>query len=158
MTDWQTVRYDPAYSAEKLDPEVIELCDALNAAGFVTTSSCSGHGSGGTWPHVWFEPSDDARIERMVRFVRTTENFDYSPYRTVWQKEIDLDGYAWSVEIHLSDVYYNTPWQVALAKAGAAMLQVARAIEEWYKVDGTNKRALPSMPEPLVHPAVERTN
>ena len=41
--DWDTVRNDPNYE-EKLDPEIIPLCDALNRAGFSTTQSCCGHG------------------------------------------------------------------------------------------------------------------
>ena len=134
MANYNVVRNDPGYP-EPLDPEVIPLCDALNAAGFVTISSCSGHG-GSMWPHVWFEHSEDARIERMVRFVRTTENFDYPPYTTVWQKEILLEGYAWSVEIHLWDgVNCDTPWEEALARAGKAMIQVARAIDQWHRID-----------------------
>jgi len=135
MGDWKTVRYDPAYP-EPLDPEIIPLCDALNAAGFVTTTSCSGHGSACQWPHVWFEPSDDTRIERMVRFVKATENFDYPPHTTVWQKEILLEGYAWSVEIHLWDgVDRDTPWQEALRKTGEACKRVAQAIEAWHECE-----------------------
>jgi hypothetical protein len=84
MADWKVVRNDPDYP-EPLDPEIVPLCDALNAAGFVTTSSCSGHGR--DWPYVWFEHSTDARIEDLARFVLGTEGEYYRSHFTVWQKD-----------------------------------------------------------------------
>jgi hypothetical protein len=127
MADWKTVRYDPNWE-EKLDPEIIPLCDALNDAGFVTLSSCIGHGH--SRPHVWFEHSTDERIEKLARFVKATEEFDYRPYFTMWQKEILLEGCAWSVEIHVNGIYSNTPRSADLALEVAAVNQVAQVIRE----------------------------
>ena len=125
MADWKTVRFDPTYE-EKLDPEIVPLCDALNAIGIVTTSSCVGHGH--SWPHIWFEHSSDERIERLARFVKETEAGDYRPYFTMWQKEILLDGYAWSVEIHVNEIYRDTPRAVRTEKENYAIAQVTRAV------------------------------
>ena len=141
MADWNTVRHDPTYE-EKLDPEIIPLCDALNAAGFVTTSSCCGHGR--AWPHVWFEHSSDERIERLARYVKERERGDYRPYFTMWQKEILLrgspedvllhgnTGYAWSLEIHLNNVYGDTPQAEGLKQAELALAKVTEAINRWH--------------------------
>jgi hypothetical protein len=140
MADWKTVRFDPAYE-EKLDPEIIPLCDALNAIGIVTTSSCVGHGH--SWPHVWFQHSTDERIERLARFVKATEVGDFRPYFSVWQKEILLPGsaedmllqggtgYAWCVEIHVNDVYGDTPRSVTREKENEALTRVTQAVREF---------------------------
>ena len=125
MADWKTVRFDPTYE-EKLDPEIIPLCDALNDAGFVTLSSCVGHGH--SWPHVWFEHSSDERIERLARFVKQREGGDYRPYFSMWQKEILDYGYAWSVEVHVNDVYSDTPSPVRIEKENKALARVTQAV------------------------------
>lgn len=135
MADWKTVRFDPTYE-EKLDPGIIPLCDALNAIGIVTTSSCVGHGH--SWPHVWFQHSTDERIERLARFVKGTEVGDYRPHFSMWQKEIllsgedtllhDGTGYAWSVEIHINDVYRDTPVAVRVEKENEALARVTQAV------------------------------
>ena len=127
MADWKTVRYDPNWE-EKLDPEIIPLCDALNAAGFVTISSCIGHGH--SWPHVWFEHSTDGRIEKLARLVKAAEAGDYRPYFSMWQKEILPEGYAWSVEIHVNDVYSDTPRSVSRELEISAVNHVAQIIRE----------------------------
>ena len=129
MADWNTVRYDPSYE-EKLDPEMIPLCDALNAAGFVTTSSCVGHGMT-LGPHVWFEHSSDERIEKLVRFVKGTERGDFRPYFSEWQKEILLDGYAWSVQIHVNGIYRDTPVAVREQKENDALAHVTQAVADF---------------------------
>jgi hypothetical protein len=128
MADWKTVRYDPNWE-EKLDPEIIPLCDALNAAGFVTTSSCVGHGE--SWPHVWFEHSTDERIENLARFVKRTELGDYRPHFSMWQKEILLDGYAWCVEVHINNIYADTPASIATVEIEKALAAVTSTIELW---------------------------
>jgi|GEM_PF-993639 hypothetical protein len=128
MADWQTVRYDPTYE-EKLDEEIIPLCDALNAAGFVTTSSCTMHGQG--WPYVFFEHSTDERIERLARFVKKGEIGDYRPYFTMWQKEILEDGYAWCLEIHLNNVYCDTAQAVVSRERSHALASVTEAVVDW---------------------------
>lgn len=128
MADWKTVRFDPSY-VEPLDTEIIPLCDALNAAGFVTTSSCVGHGH--SWPHVWFEHSSDERIERLARFVKNREVGDFRPYFTMWQKEILLEGYAWSVEIHVNEVYRDTPGVERVRKENAALACVTLAVRDF---------------------------
>lgn len=136
MADWQIVRYDPAYE-EKLDPEIIPLCDALNAAGFVTESSCCGHGR--AWPHVCFAHSFDGRIEKLARFVMATEhNFTVNddgigtrPYFSMWQKEILEDGYRWSIEIHLNNLYHDTPIETGMQEATAALASVTQAVKDF---------------------------
>jgi hypothetical protein len=125
MADWNTVRHDPYYP-ESLDPEIIPLCDALNTAGFVTTSSCCGHGR--DWPHVWFEHSTDARIEALARFVMLREGGDLRPYFSMWQKDIRPDGYAWSLEIHLNKVYQDTTPEVVAMEAEYALARTTEAI------------------------------
>ena len=129
MSDWQTVRYNPAWE-ETLDPELIPLLDAMNAAGFVTTSSCSGHGI--AWPHIWFAHSTDERIERLARFVKGGENGDYRPYFTMWQKEIlrEPNACAWCVEFHLTTCYKDTTAAEMMGEAVKAFsLTTARVIE-----------------------------
>ena len=128
MADWNIVRYDPSYT-EPLDPEIIPLCDALNNAGFVTTSSCCGHGN--NWPHVWFECSTDERIERMARFVLKYEIGDYRPYFSMFQKELRLEGYAWSLEIHLNNAYSETPPALFLKDAVTAITEISKRIALW---------------------------
>jgi hypothetical protein len=130
MADWTTVRHDPTWE-EKLDPEIIPLCDALNAAGFATTSSCCGHGH--SWPHVWFEHSSDKRIEAMARFVMQREKGDFRPFFSEFQKDIRLDGYAWSLTVHLNDCYGNTPPKEMIRQAVSAMSHIAAAVTDWSK-------------------------
>jgi hypothetical protein len=132
MADWNTVRYDPSYE-EKLDPEMIPLCDALNVAGFVTTVSCCGHGR--SWPMVCFEHSTDERIERMARFVMGREGWDYRPYFSMWQKEICLDGYLWCLEIHLNNCHATTPVDVAIKQAEFALSRVTQAIQAFPAIE-----------------------
>ena len=128
MADWNTVRYDPNYE-EKIDPEILPLCEALNAAGFVTTASCCGHGY--RWPHVWFEHSTDERIEGMARFVIGQFWEDYRPFRPAISKEIFPEGCLWCLEIHLNNVYGDTPADIAMREAESAMSQVTAAIQTW---------------------------
>jgi hypothetical protein len=157
MADWKTVRFDPTYE-EKLDPEIIPLCDALNAAGIITTSSCCGHGY--MWPHVWFEHSTDERIESLARFVLREENRLHElpewckpdqatgelvsrfPYFSMWQKEILLPdsvvsriygntGYHWCVEIHLNNVFRNTPCADGLKEAEYALASLTQMVNDW---------------------------
>lgn len=128
MAEWSIVRYDPTYE-EKIDTEILPLCDALNSAGFVTTASCCGHGRG--WPHVWFQHSTDERIEAMARFVMAQQQGDYRPFLPVFQKEILTNGYMWCLEIHLNNVYANTPVDAAMQEAIDALEQVTRAVQVW---------------------------
>lgn len=125
MADWNTVRYDPAYG-EPLDAEIIPLCDAMNAAGFVTTSSCWGHGT--RWPHVWFEHSTDERIERMARFVLRATEGEFRPFYVMFEKDIRLEGYAWSLAIHLNETYGDTPSDVFMAEAVIAINRVTELV------------------------------
>jgi hypothetical protein len=128
MAEWQTVRFDPTYE-EPLDPEIIPLLDAMNAAGFVTTASCCGHGV--QWPYVVFENTDTARIERMARFVIDREQGDFRPHFTQFQREVLAEGHAWSLTVHLNNVYHDTPPNEALRDAITGMSQVASLITEW---------------------------
>jgi hypothetical protein len=125
MAEWQTVRFDETHE-EKLDPEIVPLCDAMNAAGFVTVASCCGHGS--DWPRVWFEHSGDERIEGLARFVLAATEGDYRPFAASFQKEILLNGYIWCLELHLNNVYRDTPTEHGLKEAEAALASVTRLI------------------------------
>lgn len=128
MADWKTARFDPAYG-EPLDPEIIPLCDALNAAGFTTTQSCCGHGR--DWARVWFEHSSDERIEQMARFVMSQEAGDFRPHFSMFQKEILPQGYLWCLEIHLNDVYSTTPSSKFLELTIQALDKVSNSIAVW---------------------------
>lgn len=133
MAEWQTVRFDPTYS-EPLDAEIIPLLDAMNAAGFVTVSSCCGHG--GSWPYVHFKDTDTRRIEALARFVMERERGDFRPSFTRWQRELvdpaDVEGgYLWGVEIHLNDMFADTPHDVALGQAVAAINELANRVTEF---------------------------
>jgi hypothetical protein len=142
------VRYNPTHS-EPLDEEIVPLCDALNAAGFVTTSSCCGHG--GDWPHVWFEHSSDERIENLARFILTSEAGD--PHRrhfTMIQKEIRLEGYAWSLEIHLHDQYTATPPRDALAMARLALEALTAAVVAWSEREAASRLPVRATPNDLL--------
>jgi hypothetical protein len=140
MADWNTVRFDPDYE-EKLDPEITPLCDALNAAGFVTTSSCCGHGYGR--PHVWFEHSTDQRIVNLARYILADEPQENLRYSSVFQKEVLLHGDAWSLEIHLHKVYQDTPEPAALKEAEFALANITKLVTSW---------ALEQIPSTLTEP------
>jgi hypothetical protein len=127
MADWQTVRYDPTYP-EPLDPEIIPLCDALNASGFVTISSCSGHGR--DWPRVWFT-ADSERAERLARFVLRHTEHDGQSFAAQWQREVLLEGARWCLTLHLHRVYADTAREAALAEAVAALAEVTRLVARW---------------------------
>lgn len=126
--DWKTVRFDPTYR-EPLDQEIIPLCDALNAAGFVTTQSCCGHGR--DWPRIWFEHSTDARIESLARFVMLRETGDFRPHFTLFQKEILPVGYHWMLEIHLNEMFASTPQYEGLEMVVEAMKKTTESINKW---------------------------
>lgn len=129
--DWQTVRFDPSYE-EPLDTEIIPICDALNAAGFVTSSSCCGHGD--RPPRVWFDESDhsdDERVEMLARFVLRREKGDFMPFSSRFQKEIMLDGCRWCLAIYLNNVYQTTSRTDYLKAAVSALEQVTGAINAW---------------------------
>lgn len=134
MADWKIVRFDPNYP-EPLDVEIIPLCDAMNAAGLVTTSSCCGHGS--RWPHVWFDHPYDAYVEALARHVMAREGGDYRPHYTMWQKDIRPEGFGWSLEVHLNNVYATTPGEEALAMAVVAINQTAEHILAFHKDHAT---------------------
>jgi hypothetical protein len=133
MADWSIVRFDPDYP-EKLDPEIIPLCDALNAAGFVTTASCCGHVR--DWPIVWFEHSTDERTESLARFIIKEEQGDYRPHFSVFRKEILLEGYIWCLEIHCNNVYSDTPQNIVHKEYEQALVKVTQLIDEWREHNG----------------------
>jgi hypothetical protein len=128
MVEWQRVRFDPEYP-EPIEPEIMPLCDALNAAGFATTASCCGHG----WdrPRVWFEHSADARIESLARHILAQEQTPNQRYYSVFRKEIHIDGYSWSLEVHLNYVFGTTPIPEAEKEADTALAQITRQVGEW---------------------------
>jgi len=127
MADWHTVRYDPDYP-EKLDEEIVPLCDAMNAIGFVTNSSCSGHGV--DWPSVWFTHEDDTVVEHLARRIMVSEIDSKRAHSTVFSKHIVAEGYNWNLKIILNDVYGDTPRSEGLKKAINAIDWVTLSIEE----------------------------
>jgi hypothetical protein len=147
MANWNTVRFDPNYE-EKIDPEILSLCDAINAIpGFETTCSCCGHGL--EWPRVWFLASDK-NADRLARFILAqekqlaeatadSEGITHRPYFTVWLRETILPesrvqhraGYYWIIEIHLNRVFHDTPQAEALQEAVNAITSLANAVTEF---------------------------
>lgn len=136
MTTWEETKKELA-ETEPLDPEVIRLCDALNAAGFVTEASCSGHG--GQRLMVWFEHSTDARIEQMARFVISKLE---QPYSVRIRKQIygKPGEYNWSIEVNHWDIWAETPQDKALKMWEEGANEVARLISLW-TVDEAAKKA-----------------
>ena len=129
MADWRTVRFDPTYE-EPLDPSIITLCDALQAAGFNTASSCCGHGQ--DWPRVsWDSATPDQACEALARYLLKRSGGDYKSFTPWVQKEILEDGHRWMIEIHIHDTYCDTPPAKAFAAANMAILAVAKHIREW---------------------------
>lgn len=129
MAAWQTVRFDPSYE-EPLDPEIVDLCDALNEAGFETTDSCCGHGA--DWPRVWWSGLvPDQRCEALARFLLDRFSFDYCPFTPWVSKGIEKVGHYWKLEIHLHRVFATTPPMETLREAIAAMWAVANAVREF---------------------------
>jgi hypothetical protein len=49
----------------------------------------------------------------------------------MWQKEILDDGYAWSVELHVNEVYGDTPPAVRIRKENDALARVTQAIKDF---------------------------
>ena len=129
MADWQTARFDPAYE-EPIDPSIIPLCDALQAAGFNTVASCCGHGQ--AWPHVfWDDSTPDQTCEALARFLLRRTGGDYKPFTPWCQKEILETGHRWCLEIHVHDQYADTPTAKAFAMASMAILAVTKHVREW---------------------------
>lgn len=128
MSDYETVRNDPAYP-EKLDPEIIPLCDAMNGAGFTTTCSCWGHLS--NTPKVWFD-QPDVRAERFARFLLNKE-FDFGPQGWVITKTIEKEGHVWCLEIKPTEIYMNTPEEEISAKTLAALAVTVELVGEFSK-------------------------
>lgn len=136
MAEWATVRYDPDYT-EKIDEEILPLCDLLNTLGFVTTQSCCGHGT--NWPSVWFEHSSDERIESMARFVLKAEEKGGGHF-TVFRKQVFLDYYEWQLEIHMPPVFVDTSQETYLRLSVNAITQVADLIREWGEASSKKRR------------------
>jgi hypothetical protein len=128
MSNWETVRFDPTWE-EKLDPEIIPLCDALNAAGFETTSSCYGHGN--NWPHVWFRHDSDARVESLARYILREQRQDFRPSFTIFSKWIEDDGHQWMVEVHTNNVYSTTLREEARSAQISAINEAAALVSRW---------------------------
>lgn len=127
MADWQTVRYDPSY-VEKLDPEIIPLCDALNATGFVTTDSCSGHGT--RWPSVWFEYPSDSKVEKLARFFFAQE-VDFGQCSCDVHKIIQREGHVWLLQVHANNVFGDTEESAATKEVEIALATVVGWIEKF---------------------------
>jgi len=77
---------------DRMDPEVVDLCIALNQLpGVITTESCSGHGEQPL--QIWFKV--DGRIDPKLRglffLTRCTD-------RRYWQH-----GYEWKISLSVSD-------------------------------------------------------
>jgi hypothetical protein len=135
MTDWNTVRFDPAWE-EKIDPEILPLCDALNAAGIETIGSCAGHGC---WPYVLITGKiPDSRIESLARHLLTYRGWCCVKYVPVVSKIIELVGsvqapcgHYWSIELHLSETYKDTPLSTVWDMNAQMFAFVTREIGVW---------------------------
>ena len=134
MADWKTVRFDPTYE-ESLDAPIVPLCDALQAAGFNTLSSCCGHGHG--WPHVfWDDSAPDARCEALARFLLAKAGGDYRPSRPEVAKCIQEVGHTWMLEIHVHGMYANTPVDEAMRLTIEAINATAEHVAEFAGTGG----------------------
>jgi hypothetical protein len=131
VAEWNIVRFDPTYE-EPLDPEIIPLCDAMNAAGFETIASCWGHGH--RRPAVWFKHSSDERIEKLARFIMAREQYDYHPFSSDFEKEIMMDGYRWCLGIRLHNCFRDTSVEDFAQEASKALAAVTTAVSEWREV------------------------
>lgn len=131
MTDWQTVRYDPTHE-EKIDPQILCLCDALNEAGFETISSCCGHGA---WPSVFMnDKTPDKRYENLARFL--LKNSPLSPeglsiYSPTMEKQILAVGHCWHLKLILWNVYCDTPHKEGMEVAVEAINHVTQQIRKF---------------------------
>lgn len=145
MSSWEETKKELAVT-EPLDPEVIPLCDALNAAGFVTTSSCSGHGTQRLM--IWFKHSTDDRIEDMSRYLLRSlrersrpypDCNEWNPYGLRIRKQIyeDPGDYSWSIEVDHWGMHADCLGPPALEKVAAATNAIAGLVMEW--LNGKNK-------------------
>jgi hypothetical protein len=116
---------------ERIDPEILPLCDALYSAGFEPISSCCRHGLDN--PHVCLSgETPDARFEALYQFVESRRVFDYAPWHLDVQKDLRLDRrHVWYVVVHLWDVYSDTGTAVTLQKAVKAILECAALVREF---------------------------
>ena len=127
MSTYLAARNTTDPSDERIDPEILPLCDALFFAGFLPISSCCRHGLDN--PHVCLSgTTPDARFEELYRFVEGRRNFDYALWRLDVQKDLRLDGHVWYVVVHLWDVFSDTPTSVVMAKATKAILECAELV------------------------------
>ncbi len=132
MVDWQIVRHDPRCE-EKIDPEILCLCDALNEAGFETIGSCCGHG--GSWPSVFMNgKTPDRRYENLARFLLKKSLLNpegrgiYSP---VMEKQILAEGHNWHIEIILWNMFCDTPHKEGMGMAVEAINHVTEQIRKF---------------------------
>lgn len=140
MTEWNVVRYDTTWE-EKIDPEILPLCDALNAAGLTTLSSCCGHGQ--DWPHVIMSGSiPDDKYERLQRYLLANCAQCSNIYLPCMRKDIvglgHLDaemGHYWDLEIHASEVYRDTPIGQVRAIYEVILDYVTSQVELWARTE-----------------------
>jgi len=124
MSDWKTVRFDTNWE-EKIDPEIIELCDVLNDQGFTTEGSCAGHGCD---PYVIVSGNvPDAQLEHLLRYLRPLA-VGYLPRV---QKEIEPVGHYWYLELKPNDLFCDTPVSTVWARNVAAINHVCKLIRDW---------------------------
>jgi len=136
MTNWKTVRFDPTWE-EPIDPEILPLCDALNAAGLETIGSCWGHCR--DWPYALISGNiADEQAECLQRYLLAHCDECEVNYLPCMRKDIVSigsveaeNGHYWDLEIHASELYCDTP----AADVGKAYLRildhVVSLIRDW---------------------------
>ena len=132
MSDWSKINTSE-WDEEPLDPELVLICGALNEAGFVTTTSCSGHGY--QRPCIWFEHSTDERIESMARFILAAQEHDYPEHTSRIRKQVHIEGYSWSIDVWTWGVDGSTPSDISLKRAEQSLASVAQLINAWHKAE-----------------------
>ncbi len=79
---------------EEMDPEVVDLCNAMNSLpGIETFNSCCGHGKNPF--HIWFEvdPNKDPRLQGLFFLTRCVDH-------RYW-----AFGHIWRIELSVGDMY-----------------------------------------------------
>lgn len=61
---------------------------------------------------------------------------EHRPDFTVFRKEILLDGYVWSLELHLNNIYSDTSAAVGLKEAICALGRVTALVRMFNTTDG----------------------
>lgn len=117
---------------EKVDPEIVPLCDALNAAGFPTNASCWGHCRLNNGPHVTFF-CEIEQAEALQRALREASDKDLTDGGLgVWQASLRMYlypwGREWEIEVDAHGLYHDSPMPLVRALRLHALKQATAVI------------------------------